>query len=85
MRRPTDYAKSQFNALVGRSVRDARHAADMSIAKLSDAVGVSTSMLANIESGATPLPLWTARNIADVVDCTIDDLAPVTIDEPAED
>ena len=81
MRRPTDYSKSLFNERVGQAVRGVRQAADLSIAKLADIIGISSAMLTNVEHGATPLPFYTARSIADAVDCTIDDLCPVTIDE----
>lgn len=77
-------AKDRFNALVGRCVREARLAAAMSQVVLADHIGVSASMLQNIETGAIACPLFAARNIAEVVDCTLDDLCPVTIDEPEE-
>ncbi len=53
-------------------------------ARLSDDIGISQSMLTNIEQGTIACPLFVARNIAEVVDCTLDDLVPVTLDEPQE-
>ncbi len=85
MRRPNEAHKSVFNEQVGRAVRDMRIGAALTIAKLADAIGMSTAMLTNVEHGATALPLFAARNIAEVVDCTLDDLVPVTIDEAEED
>jgi DNA-binding XRE family transcriptional regulator len=85
MRRHSEVQKSAFNEMVGLNVRRFRHALGASQARLSDDVGVSQSMLQNIETGTIACPLFVARNIAEVVDCTLDDLVPVTIDESAED
>lgn len=84
-RRHDEIAKCTFNATVGRCIRTHRVAANMSQRELAEAVGVSASVIQNFEAGAAPCPLFTAANIAEALDCTIDDLAPVTIDEPEED
>lgn len=83
MRHP-EAAKTAFNEMVGRCVRTHRNAAALSQARLADAIGVSQSTMQHIESGAIPCPLFALRNIAEVVDCTLDDLCPVTIDEREE-
>lgn len=70
--------------MVGRCVREYRVGAAMSQASLADHIGISASMLMHVETGVIPCPLFVARNIAEVVDCTLDDLVPVTIDEPEE-
>ncbi len=62
-----------------------RQGADLSIRALAEKIGISAAMLTNVEQGATSLPLYAARNIAEAIDCTIDDLVPVTIDERDED
>ncbi len=77
-------AKSAFDAMVGRSVREFRLAVPMTLSRLAHEIGVSEAMLQKIETGATPCPFFVARNIAEVVDCTLDDLAPVMLDELEE-
>lgn len=77
-------AKTAFNAMVGTCVRTYRRAGAMSQVALADHIGVSASMVQNIEIGAIACPLFALRNIAEVFDCTLDDLVPVTIDEPEE-
>lgn len=81
MRRSNDVAKSAFNVEVGHRVREARHSTGRSIARFSEDIGISPSMLQNIEQGDIACPFFTARNIAEIVDCTLDDLAPVTLED----
>lgn len=82
--RADDYAKSLFNVAVGRSVRVLREAAGLSRKSLGDAAKLTTTTLAAIESGAMACPLYAAASIAEAIDCTLDDIVPVMIDEPEE-
>ena len=77
-------AKSAFDSMVGSCVRTHRLAAGMTIARLARESGVSEALLQKVETGATPCPFFLARNIAELVDCTLDDLAPVMLDEVDE-
>lgn len=78
-------AKIRFYENVGTTIRGLRKAAQVSQRQLSEAIGASESTLANIESGRSMPSFWTASQIAEALDCTLDDLAPVTIDAPEED
>lgn len=75
-------AKLRFNELVGRSIRELREAAYVSQRGLAADVGISRTMMADIEEGTVACPFFVANNITEVIDCTLDDLAPVMVDTP---
>jgi transcriptional regulator with XRE-family HTH domain len=70
--------------MVGSCVRTFRLSAGLTLSRLARESGVSEALLQKVETGATPCPLFVARNIAEIVDCTLDDLVPVMIDEVEE-
>lgn len=75
-------AKLRFNELVGRRIRELREAAHVSQRGLAADVGISRTMMADIEEGTVACPFFVAKNITEVIDCTLDDLAPVMVDTP---
>ncbi len=76
-----DAGRDRFRAAVAEAIRAARHAAGMSQRALAQQAGLSHAMLVGIELGTTLCSLWAASRIAEVLDTTIDALAPVLIDE----
>ncbi len=80
-RSPSEYAKSLFNVAVGNAVRTMREQAGMNRRALCDASGVSASTLTNIENGAMACPMFVASAFAEALDCTLDDLCPVMVEE----
>lgn len=71
----------RFYDEVGRCIREAREASGMTQKALADALGTSHTTLGKIEHGTTPCPLYMAACIAEVLDTTLDALAPVMIAE----
>lgn len=67
----------RLHATVGRTIRLKRAAAGISLRMLAPLVGVSTNYLDKIEEGQSPCPLHVLVRLADVFDCTLDDLVPV--------
>jgi ribosome-binding protein aMBF1 (putative translation factor) len=74
-------AKVRFYKSVGSEIRRRRMDAGMSQRELSAAIDGSESAVMNIESGRTMPSFWVANQIAFALDCSLDDLAPVLLDE----
>jgi DNA-binding XRE family transcriptional regulator len=64
--------------VVGDAVRRLRMAAGIGREELSKRIGASKSVLDHVEAGEAALSLYHATLIAEALDCTIDDLSPVT-------
>jgi DNA-binding XRE family transcriptional regulator len=81
VRRSTFDRKAEIrrhNEIVGAAVRRLRMAQHMTIPALAEASGASKSTIDHVEAGDSPLSLFYASKIAEALDCTIDDLSPVT-------
>lgn len=81
MRHPEAH-KTRLYAAVGRELTSHREAAGLSIEALAKRTGISRSQLFKVEDGA-PCPLHMLVALADVYDCTIDELVPVLVDARA--
>ena len=79
--RRNDFARMQFGENCAAAIRKARSDAGMTQRALAEQAGLSHSMILAIEAGTTQCSLWAAAQIAEVLDTTIDALAPVTIEE----
>jgi transcriptional regulator with XRE-family HTH domain len=67
---------------VAREIQSHREAAGLSVPVVAKRIGVSTTQLSKIEEGiACPLHVLVA--LADVFDCTLDDLVPVLVEARA--
>lgn len=76
-----DPARTRFYDSAGRAIREAREAGGYSQREMGELVGVAQCRLGHIEAGLAECPFHVAARIADVLDLTIDDLAPVLLDE----
>lgn len=84
--RRVDAARQQQMLDVGRRVREEREAAGLTQAQLARATGsMSPGTLSKVEQGDATLSLFQASRIAEVVDCTIDALCPVTVMDDNEE
>ena len=81
----TSPAKVAFYDTVGQCIRRLRTEAGVTQRKLAADIGASTTSITNIEAGVSMPSLWLVSLIAHALDCSLDDIAPVTIDAPAED
>ncbi len=79
-----DPLRVRFYDAAGVCIRQARLAAGWTQKALADAVGTSNTQIALIEQGTSECPFHMAARIADALDLTCDDLAPVTIDDREE-
>lgn len=70
-----------FYDTAGRCIRAAREAAGWTQTALGHAVGISQSQIGLIEQGTAECPFHIAARIADALDLTCDDFAPITIDD----
>jgi transcriptional regulator with XRE-family HTH domain len=76
-----DPERGRFYEAAGRCIRQARGAAGWTQAALSRVVGIAQSQLALIEQGTAECPFYVAARIADALDMTCDDFAPVTLEK----
>jgi transcriptional regulator with XRE-family HTH domain len=88
MSRPTDLRypdgkKIRLYTRIGECVREMRRAHGVSVARLASTIDVSVSTLQKIETASLPPPVWVLAAIADVFDCTLDELVPVIADDEA--
>jgi DNA-binding XRE family transcriptional regulator len=74
--KPPDGARIELYASVGRAIREHRTRAGLLGEHVAARIGVGSGTLHGIESGA-PCPLHVLVKLADVFDCTLDDLVPV--------
>lgn len=74
--RHPDAKKVALNAAIGQQVRERRKAAKLTQDALSARIGIRDSTLHHIEDG-DGCPVHTLVALADVFDCTLDDLVPV--------
>lgn len=85
----TDYerevAKALFQRAVGRCVREARESAGLTQVQLGRLVGVTQNSITKIECGEAAPSLYTLSCIAEELDTTLDDLAPVMTAAEMED
>lgn len=72
-------AQDAHSALVGAAIRAMREAAGMSVAALSRETAIDIKTMSKLEHGDLPCSLYRAALIAEALDCTIDDLSPVTV------
>lgn len=71
----------RFYDSVGRCIRESREAAGLTIKELADQIGTSHTTLGHIEHGTSSCSLYVLACIAEVLDTTLDSLAPVMIAE----
>lgn len=76
-----DVKRDRFKMAVADAIRAARLAAGLSQRSLAEKAALSHAMIVSIESGHTLCSLWAAAQISEVLDTTIDAIAPVLIDE----
>ncbi len=76
-----DPLRVRFYDDAGRCIREARMAAGWTQKALAEAVGTSNTQIALIEQGTAECPFHVAARIADALDLTTDDFAPVTLDD----
>ncbi len=75
-----DAARMRFADAVAAAVKSARAVSGLTQRAMAEKTGLSHSMIVNIEDGRTSPSLWAIARIAEVLDTTIDALAPVLID-----
>lgn len=59
---------------IGENIKNLRLRNDMTQEELGNKVGVTISMISQIERGTKALTLQLGKQIAEVFDCTVDDL-----------
>ena len=79
-----DRARLRFYEAVGEQLRTRREATGKTRAATALLVGLTTTHLERIEAGLSDCPLHIVARLAEEWDCTIDDLAPVLVDEKEE-
>lgn len=67
-----------FNEELGERVRTARERERMLQGELARAAGVSKKVMSQIELGTATPNAYVLARIAETLDCTIDDLVPLT-------
>ena len=75
-----DGDRMRFYEGVAQSIKESRASLGLSQRVFAEKVGVTHSMIVSIENGATPCSLYLLSKIAELLDTTIDALAPVQID-----
>lgn len=78
-----DGNRIRLYASVAAALRARRDEEGFTLRELEAEIGVSHSTLAKIEEGTTACPLHVLVALADIYDCTLDDLVPVIADEAA--
>lgn len=65
-----------FYVLLGKNIRKARRAADITQAQLADAIELTRTSVTNIEQGRQPIPIHVLVKIAKVVNQSLIELIP---------
>ena len=74
-----DAFKVQLNSDVGRAIREQREAAGFTQVELAGMARTTGANLGRIEAGDIPCPIHILVGVAEAVDCSIDELVPVTV------
>jgi transcriptional regulator with XRE-family HTH domain len=87
-RRRTDvdleFARIHHTEKVARALRKLRRERGMSVTDLAAKISMGASALSKIEGGTAALSFHMAERVAEVLDCTLDDLSPVETDAERE-
>lgn len=70
-------SRIHLHAAIGRAIQSRRVEAGLSLRAIAPHVGVSSNFLDKIEEGVSPCPIHVLVALANVFDCTLDDLVPV--------
>jgi transcriptional regulator with XRE-family HTH domain len=83
MRHP-DAKKIRFAQLVGSTLRAKRQEAGISVRVAAAHTGQSPGTLTKVEDGQQTCTLFALAALAELYDCSLDELCPVMVDEAAE-
>lgn len=77
--RHTDGKRLALYTSVGETIAAMREKAGLTRARVAAELHVGSNTLDKVEQGITPCPLHVLVGLADLFDCSLDELVPVTV------